>query len=39
VVAGYLTQVTGGWSTTLVVFAVLAATQVTLGFVAGRDNR
>ncbi|WP_141852424.1 CynX/NimT family MFS transporter [Kribbella jejuensis] len=39
VVAGYLTQVTGGWSTTLVVFAVLAATQVTLGFVAGRDDR
>ena len=39
VVAGYLTQVTGGWSTTLVVFAVLAATQLTLGFVAGRDNR
>ncbi|HEY3562345.1 MAG TPA: MFS transporter, partial [Kribbella sp.] len=39
VVAGYLTQVTGGWSTTLVVFAVLAATQVTVGFVAGRDDR
>lgn len=39
VVAGYLTQVTGGWSTTLIVFAVLSATQVTLGFVAGRDNR
>ncbi|WP_371403711.1 MFS transporter [Kribbella sp. NBC_00662] len=39
VVAGYLTQVTGGWSTTLVVFAVLAAMQVTLGFVAGRDRR
>ncbi|MET9316462.1 MFS transporter [Kribbella sp. NPDC003505] len=39
VVAGYLVQVTGGWSTTLVVFAVLAAIQVTLGFVAGRDNR
>ncbi|HZX06673.1 MFS transporter [Kribbella sp.] len=39
VVAGYLTQATGGWSTTLVVFAVLAATQVTLGFVVGRDNR
>lgn len=39
VVAGYLVQVTGGWSTTLVVFAVLAAMQVTLGFVAGRDNR
>ncbi|TCC31626.1 MFS transporter [Kribbella sindirgiensis] len=39
VVAGYLTQVTGGWSTTLIVFAVLAATQVTLGFVAGRDSR
>ncbi|WP_202873908.1 CynX/NimT family MFS transporter [Kribbella speibonae] len=39
VVAGYLTQVTGGWSTTLVVFATLAAVQVTLGFVAGRDTR
>ncbi|MFI5697904.1 MFS transporter [Kribbella sp. NPDC051586] len=39
VVAGYLTQVTGGWSTTLVVFVALSATQVTLGFVAGRDNR
>ncbi len=39
VVAGYLTQVTGGWSTTLIVFAVLAATQLTLGFVAGRDKR
>lgn len=39
VVAGYLTQVTGGWSTTLVVFAVLAATQFTLGFVVGRDDR
>jgi len=39
VVAGYLTQVTGGWSTTLVVFAVLAATQLTVGFVAGRDDR
>ncbi|RZT13496.1 CP family cyanate transporter-like MFS transporter [Kribbella sp. VKM Ac-2569] len=39
VVAGYLTQVTGGWSTTLTVFAILAAVQLTLGFVAGRDNR
>jgi CP family cyanate transporter-like MFS transporter len=39
VVAGYLTQATGGWSTTLIVFAVLAATQLTLGFVAGRDQR
>jgi CP family cyanate transporter-like MFS transporter len=39
VVAGYLTQVTGGWSTTLIVFAVLSATQLTIGFVAGRDNR
>ncbi|WP_432878377.1 MFS transporter [Kribbella sp. CA-245084] len=39
VVAGYLTQVTGGWSTTLIVFAVLSATQITLGFVAGRDRR
>ncbi|TDW54763.1 MFS transporter [Kribbella pratensis] len=39
VVAGYLTQVTGGWSTTLIVFAVLSATQVMIGFVAGRDNR
>jgi CP family cyanate transporter-like MFS transporter len=39
VVAGYLTQVTGGWSTTLTVFATLAAVQVMLGFVAGRDNR
>jgi CP family cyanate transporter-like MFS transporter len=39
VVAGYLTEVTGGWSTTLIVFTVLAATQLTLGIVAGRDNR
>ncbi|MFF0270645.1 CynX/NimT family MFS transporter [Kribbella sp. NPDC004536] len=39
VVAGYLTQVTGGWSTTLSVFASLAAVQVVLGFVAGRDTR
>ncbi|MFF0342117.1 CynX/NimT family MFS transporter [Kribbella sp. NPDC004875] len=39
VVAGYLTQVTGGWRTTLSVFATLAAVQVALGFVAGRDTR
>ncbi|TDO54159.1 CP family cyanate transporter-like MFS transporter [Kribbella sp. VKM Ac-2571] len=39
VVAGYLTQVTGGWRTTLTVFATLAAVQVTLGFVVGRDTR
>ncbi|TCC02826.1 CynX/NimT family MFS transporter [Kribbella soli] len=39
VVAGYLTQVTGGWSTTLSVFATLAAVQVVLGFAAGRDTR
>jgi CP family cyanate transporter-like MFS transporter len=39
VVAGYLTQVTGGWTTTLTVFATLAAVQVTLGFVVGRDSR
>ena len=39
VVAGYLTQVTGGWSTTLIVFATLSATQVMLGFAAGRDTR
>ncbi|MGW7684635.1 CynX/NimT family MFS transporter [Kribbella sp. NPDC054772] len=39
VVAGYLTQVTGGWRTTLSVFATLAAVQVVLGFVAGRDTR
>ncbi|MFG1910441.1 CynX/NimT family MFS transporter [Kribbella sp. NPDC048928] len=39
VVAGYLTQATGGWSTTLIVFAVLAATQLTLGCLAGRDTR
>ena len=39
VVAGYLTQLTGGWRTTLTVFATLAAVQVVLGFVAGRDNR
>jgi CP family cyanate transporter-like MFS transporter len=39
VVAGYLTQATGGWSTTLIVFAALAATQLTLGHLAGRDPR
>ncbi|TDW14343.1 CP family cyanate transporter-like MFS transporter [Kribbella kalugense] len=39
VVAGYLTQVTGGWRTTLTVFATLSALQIVLGFVAGRDNR
>ncbi|MEV6271113.1 MFS transporter [Kribbella sp. NPDC051936] len=39
VVAGYLVQVTGGWSTTLGVFATLAATQVALGYAAGRDTR
>ena len=39
VVAGYLVQVTGGWSTTLGVFAMLAATQVMLGYAAGRDTR
>lgn len=39
VVAGYLTQVTGGWSTTLTVFATLSAVQVMLGFAAGRDTR
>lgn len=39
VVAGYLVQVTGGWSTTLGVFAMLAATQVVLGYAAGRDTR
>jgi CP family cyanate transporter-like MFS transporter len=39
VVAGYLTQVTGSWSTTLGVFATLAATQVVLGYAAGRDTR
>ncbi|NIK57984.1 MFS transporter [Kribbella shirazensis] len=39
VVAGYLTQVTGGWSTTLGVFATLAAVQVVIGFAAGRDTR
>jgi CP family cyanate transporter-like MFS transporter len=39
VVAGYLTQVTGGWRTTLSVFATLAAVQVVLGCAAGRDTR
>ncbi|WP_350274605.1 MFS transporter [Kribbella sp. HUAS MG21] len=39
VVAGYLTQATGGWSTTLGVFATLAAVQIGIGFAAGRDTR
>ncbi|MEU4195883.1 MFS transporter [Kribbella sp. NPDC026611] len=39
VLAGFITQQTGGWDTTLGVFAVLAAVQVVLGFAAGRDNR
>jgi CP family cyanate transporter-like MFS transporter len=39
VVAGYLTQLTGGWHTTLSVFATLAAVQITLAYLAGRDNR
>jgi CP family cyanate transporter-like MFS transporter len=39
VVAGYLTQATGSWRTTLTVFATLAALQIALGFAAGRDSR
>jgi CP family cyanate transporter-like MFS transporter len=39
VLAGFITQQTGNWNTTLVVFAALAAVQVLLGFAAGRDTR
>jgi CP family cyanate transporter-like MFS transporter len=39
VIAGSLTERTGGWDTTLIVFAVLSAVQVTLGVAAGRDTR
>ncbi|MEU8226795.1 MFS transporter [Kribbella sp. NPDC048915] len=38
-VAGFLAEKTGSWSTTLLVFAVLAAAQLVLGFAAGRDDR
>jgi CP family cyanate transporter-like MFS transporter len=38
-IAGYLTQLTGNWTTTLIVFTALAATQVLVGTAAGRDTR
>lgn len=37
--AGYLTQLTGNWTATLIVFTVLAASQVVIGTAAGRDTR
>ncbi|WP_328324881.1 MFS transporter [Kribbella sp. NBC_00382] len=37
--AGYLTQLTGNWTAALIVFAVLAASQVAVGIAAGRDTR
>ncbi|GAB2613299.1 CynX/NimT family MFS transporter [Kribbella endophytica] len=39
VAAGLIAEHTGGWDTTLIVFAALAAIQLTLGFAAGRDSR
>jgi CP family cyanate transporter-like MFS transporter len=38
-IAGYLTQLTGNWTATLIVFTVLASVQVTIGIAAGRDTR
>ncbi|MEV6287593.1 MFS transporter [Kribbella sp. NPDC051770] len=39
VAAGFITEHTGGWDTTLIVFAALATIQLALGFAAGRDSR
>jgi CP family cyanate transporter-like MFS transporter len=39
VAAGLLAEHTGGWDTTLIVFAALATIQLALGFAAGRDSR
>lgn len=37
--AGYLTQLTGNWTATLVVFTTLTTIQVVVGIAAGRDTR
>jgi MFS transporter, CP family, cyanate transporter len=39
VLAGFLTEHTGSWDTTLIVFAALSLVQITLGVAAGRDTR
>ena len=39
VLAGYLAERTGGWDTTLIVFAGLSVVQLVIGFAAGRDTR
>ncbi|GAA1561412.1 MFS transporter [Kribbella lupini] len=39
VAAGLITEHTGTWDAALIVFAALAAIQLTLGFAAGRDYR
>ncbi|ONI77595.1 MFS transporter [Kribbella sp. ALI-6-A] len=39
VVAGFLTERTGGWDVTLIVFSALAAVQLAIGVAAGRDTR
>ncbi|MGC4943238.1 MFS transporter [Kribbella sp. DT2] len=39
VLAGLLTERTGSWDTALIVFAGLAAVQLTMGYAAGRDSR
>jgi CP family cyanate transporter-like MFS transporter len=39
VVAGLLTERTGSWDVTLIVFSALAAVQLAIGVAAGRDTR
>ncbi|WP_405067992.1 MFS transporter [Kribbella sp. NBC_01510] len=39
VLAGYLAEQTGGWDTTLIVFAGLSVVQLVIGVAAGRDTR
>ncbi|MDX6264744.1 MAG: transporter, family, cyanate transporter [Kribbellaceae bacterium] len=38
-IAGYLTQLTGGWTAALIVFTTFACLQVATGLAVGRDTR
>ena len=39
VIAGSLTELTGNWDATLILFATLAAVQIVIGIIVGRDTR
>ncbi|MEV0802365.1 MFS transporter [Kribbella sp. NPDC050281] len=39
VIAGFLAERTGNWDATLILFATLAAVQIVIGIIVGRDTR